>query len=99
MTTVPELPRYVRLRRWMAGHGISDRALGEKLVGKQDGKPLTAQAVNKMLKGETMPTAHHQDCVRLGFPQDLLPHPCDLPPGRMKVEPFFPGPDAAQVGS
>jgi len=70
----------------MASHNISDKALGEKLG-------TSGAAVNKMLRGETMPTKRHQECLVLGFPQDLLPQPYDTGPGRVagKAAPFFPG--------
>ena len=84
MTTATELPRYVRLRNWMAEHGITDKALGEKLG-------TSGTAANKLIRNDTMPTKRHQECLALGFPSDLLPHPYDGGGSRAKAVPFFPG--------
>jgi hypothetical protein len=68
----------------MASYNITDKALGEKLGG------ISPQAVNKTLRNDTMPTKHYEECIKLGFPPDLLPQPHGM---RLKVRrsPIFPG--------
>lgn len=84
MTTVSvSLPRSERLREWMLAHNITDAALGRQLG-------ITAQAVNKFFSQDTMPVRHHEKCLALGFPQNLLPTPYDRPRGRRRI-PNFPG--------
>lgn len=89
MTTTTTLPRTERLRLWMAVHNITDAALGKKLG-------ISAQATNKFMNAEIMPVKHHEKCLELGFPMELLPAPFDRPRGRRPKQPRFPGLVAAQ---
>lgn len=85
MTTTGELPRSERLRFWMLEHYITNAALGEQLG-------ISAQAVNRLLKEDTMPVRRHEKCLELGFPKELLPAPFDRPRGvRGFRKPIFPG--------
>lgn len=84
MTTTAIFPRSERLRVWMLEHYITNAALGEQLG-------ISAQAVNKFLKEETMPVRHHKKCLELGFPEELLPIPYDRPRGIRSRKPIFPG--------
>ena len=89
-TTIPESPRYVRLRFWMASYNITDKALGEKLGG------ISPQAVNKVLRNDTMPTKHYEECIKLGFPPELLPQPHGMRP-KARRRPIFPGLEQIQT--
>lgn len=84
MTTLAILPRSVRLKEWMDEHRITYRATGEQLG-------ITEQSVRKFLLQDWMPVRHHEKCVALGFPVDLLPTPFDKPKGRIRSKPHFPG--------
>ncbi len=82
--TSQNLPRSVRLRAWMKEHFIRSKDLADQLG-------ITAQRVNVMIRAETMPSAHHAACLRLGFPEELLPTPYDGRPGPVTYPPIFPG--------
>lgn len=84
--TSQNLPRSVRLRAWMKEHFIRSKDLADQLG-------ITAQRVNVMIRAATMPSAHHAACLRLGFPEELLPTPSDgrpepvtYPPGLQQTE-------------
>lgn len=87
--TTTTIPRTERLSKWMSEHDITYRALGEQLG-------MSAYGANKMLNQEIMPTQRHTDCLRLGFPADLLPVPFDKKRGPRPKEARFPGLVAAQ---
>lgn len=78
------LPRSVLLRLWMKEHFIQSKDLADQLG-------VTPQRVNMMIRAETMPSHHHATCLRLGFPEDLLPKPFDGRPGPVSCPPIFPG--------
>lgn len=84
MTTPATLPRSVRLRGWMRDHRITDEAVSEHLG-------ITPQAVYKFFAQDCMPVRHHEKCVALGLPVELLPMPYDKPKGRARSKPHFPG--------
>ena len=78
MTTNAET-RFLQLRQWMEDHNVTYRFIAPFLG-------VTADAVSKILKRDTMPTKHHQACVQLGFPLELLPKGADLKRGpRVKI--------------
>ncbi len=78
MTTNAET-RFLKLRKWMDDHSVTYQFIAPFLG-------VTAGAVPKILKRDTMPTKHHQACVRLGFPLELLPTGADLKRGpRAKI--------------
>lgn len=83
MTTLAQMPRGMRLRKWMAQHSITYEALGAALgCSRQVAYNLTVQ--------ETMPSQHYPKCLALGIPAELLPAPFDRPKGRPRLEPQFP---------
>lgn len=89
MATTTQIPRTERLSTWMSERNITYRALGEQLG-------MSAYGAHRMLHQEVMPTQRHTDCLRLGFPADLLPVPFDKKRGRRPKQPRFPGLVAAQ---
>lgn len=72
------------LKKWMAEHNITYRALSEQMG-------LSLSGVVQLLSRPTMPTARHTQLTVLGFPVDLLPPPLDVPPGPKPKQPDFPG--------
>lgn len=90
MTTSMNVPRTERLGKWMSEHDITYRALGEQLG-------MSAYGANKMLNQEIMPTHRHADCLRLGFPKDLLPVPFDKKRGPRPKTARFPGLSAQEA--
>ncbi len=77
-------PRIERLRDWMAERNITYRAIGERIG-------VSTQGVRQLLVCETIPVKRHNALCALGFPEDLLPQPCDLPTGPRPRGPRFPG--------
>lgn len=84
MTTPPTLPRSVRLKEWMSEHHIDNQAVAEQLG-------ITRERVRMYFNQDWMPVGPHKQCVALGFPVDLLPTPYDMPKGRPRLKPHFPG--------
>ena len=83
--TSQNLPRSVRLRAWMKEHFIKNTDLAYQLG-------VTPQRISRMLREETMPSVHHAACLRLGFPEELLPQPYDKRLHRESSPvPVFPG--------
>lgn len=76
--------RYDRLLEWMAGNHISFEALGDKLG-------ISASGARRLCNSETIPVERHQQLMRLGFPEELLPIGRDRPKGRPRPTPIFPG--------
>lgn len=72
-----QLPRRLRLRQWMDKENISFAIIGA-VLGCSD---ATAW---RYLTSELIPTHRFFQLVRLGFPEELLPIPYDLPRGRPK---------------
>lgn len=75
--------RIERLREWMRERDITNRAVAEKIG-------VALSSVHRFLNSEDIPTRHHAELLRLGFPVDLLPMPLDRKPGRKKLEARFP---------
>ena len=78
-------PRAVRCREWMQEHDITFPALARQLGMKSDAGP------RMLITRETIPVRRYNHLRILGFPEDLLPIPLDLPRGRRPKEPRFPG--------
>lgn len=76
--------RFVRAKEWMTEHDITYRALGEQLG-------VSIGGARAFLARDTIPTGRHAQLVELGFPEDILPTPMDLPPGPKPKVPHFPG--------
>lgn len=72
------------LKEWMANHNITYRALGKQLG-------ISLSGAVQLLSRPTIPTARHSQLLALGFPEDLLPPPLDLPSGPKPKVPDFPG--------
>lgn len=78
-------PRYKRLRRWMSDRDITFRAIGEQLG-------MSAAGARILLIKETIwKNGHYATLLRLGFPKDLLPSPCEMRYGHRRKIPCFPG--------
>lgn len=78
-------PRYKRLRRWMSDRDITFRAIGEQLG-------MSAAGARILLVKETIwKNGHYATLLRLGFPKDLLPSPCEMRYGHRRKIPRFPG--------
>lgn len=78
-------PRAVRCREWMQEHDITFPALATQLGMKSNAGP------RMLLAKETIPVRRYNQLRALGFPEDILPIPLDLPRGRRPKEPRFPG--------
>ena len=76
--------RYLRLLAWKVEHTMSFDDIGEKLGMSGNG------ARQALLKPE-IHKDHHKKLLELGFPNDLLPKPCEQGRGRRKRAPNFPG--------
>lgn len=78
-------PRAVRCREWMQEHDITFPALAAQLGMKSDAGP------RMLITRETIPVKRYNQLRALGFPEDILPIPLDLPRGPRPKEPRFPG--------
>lgn len=76
--------RYTQLLAWMDDHFISFVDVGKQLE-------MSASGVRMLCLRDTMPAHRHAQFVRLGFPERLLPEPCDLKRGPKNRAPIFPG--------
>lgn len=69
-----DLTRQDRLLIWLRRNGISQTDIARALdVGKV--------AVSRWMRVETLPVRRHQQLVKFGIPEDLLPTPLDITPG------------------
>ena len=71
------IPRAVRCREWMQERYITFPALAKQLGMKSEAGP------RMLIARETIRA--------LGFPEDILPIPLDIPRGPRPKEPRFPG--------
>ena len=69
----------------MSAHDITFSALAERLGMKSDASPRS------LIARETIPVFRFNQLRTLGFPEDILPIPLDLPRGPRPKEPNFPG--------
>ena len=76
-------PRIERLRDWMAEGNITYRAIGERIG-------VLTQGARLLPVRETIPVERYKALRVLGFPEDLLPQPCDIPTGPRPRIPRFP---------
>lgn len=76
--------RFQMAKEWMTQHNITYRALGAQ-VG------VSISGARDLIARETIPTMRHAQLVKLGFPEDILPTPMDLPSGPKPKVPHFPG--------
>ena len=79
------VPRAVRCREWMQEHNITFPALATQLGLKSDTGP------RMLIARETIPVERYNQLRALGFPEELLPIPLDIPRGPRPKEPRFPG--------
>ena len=84
-------PRVIRCREWMDQHNITFSAISIELGLKNVGSSRT------MIFRETIPVFRYQQLRALGFPEEVLPIPLDLPRGRRPKKPDFPGLRDAQA--
>ena len=78
-------PRVVRCREWMDAHDITFLALAKQIGMKSD------NGARALLSRETLSVFRFNQLRELGFPEDILPIPLDLPRGPRPKEPNFPG--------
>lgn len=68
--------RQAEFRIWMLRNKLTFVEIGKRLGG------MTGSGVCRLIQGERMPVARHQQMLALGIPEELLPFPLDVPLGR-----------------
>lgn len=76
MTDIPQIDikRQDMLLLWLKRQGISQAAIARALeVGEV--------SVSRWIRAQNIPSKRHEQLVKLGIPEELLPEPLDVTPG------------------
>lgn len=79
MVKIPQinLTRQAMLLAWLKQEGITQASIAKALETSE-------QSVSRWMRAETIPSWRHEQLVKFGLPEKLLPKPMNIPSGPKK---------------
>lgn len=84
MLEVPQidLTRQAMLLGWLKQNGITQSSIAQALE-------TSGQSVSRWMRAETIPSWRHEQLLKFGIPEELLPRPMNIPSGPKRPKKMF----------